>query len=263
MKIFKTHLIVIILSFLTIQVFGANLSQIEKSGKLRIGLTGDYPPLSYLNDSGQFSGFDVDMSRNFVNYLSEKTGVKIKVQYVRTTWSEIQNDLKSGKFDIAMGGVTFTKKRASQFLLSNPVLANGKIALTTLENSDKYGSLKAIDKSNVFVVENIGGTNESFAKKNLKSANIILLKNNLDTFKYLQDGKATVMITDLIEGKYRQKETKHSKVPLVVANLDKPFTTSSKVYMVNMNDKGLLKQINRWLKHNNDDVNTLKIKWGL
>jgi len=58
----------------------SRIDVIVKRGTLRVGMTGDYLPFSYLDPASQkFRGFDVDMAET----LGKALGVK--VQYVRTT----------------------------------------------------------------------------------------------------------------------------------------------------------------------------------
>ena len=60
----------------------SRLDDIVKRGTLRVGMTGDYPPFSYLDRAtSKFRGFDVDMA----DALGKALGVK--VEYVQTNWT--------------------------------------------------------------------------------------------------------------------------------------------------------------------------------
>ena len=84
----------------------SRLDEIIKRGSLRVGMTGDYKPFTYLDKTTQqFSGFDVDMAES----LGKALGVK--VEYVATAWPKLMKDFEADQFDIAMGGVSVTLDR--------------------------------------------------------------------------------------------------------------------------------------------------------
>ena len=59
----------------------ARLDDILKRGTLRVGMTGDYLPFTYLDKAtSKFRGFDVDMAEA----LGKALGVK--VEFVQTAW---------------------------------------------------------------------------------------------------------------------------------------------------------------------------------
>ena len=85
-----TALAVALLANLSAQAQQApsRLDEIVKRGTLRVGMTGDYKPFTYLDKTTQqFSGFDVDMAES----LGKALGVK--VEYVATAWPKLMNCL--------------------------------------------------------------------------------------------------------------------------------------------------------------------------
>ena len=75
------------------------LEDIQKSGTLRVGTTGDYNPFSYF-DCKSYSGYYIDVAQ----HIAEQLGVELQI--VRTTWKDLITDLDNDKYDIAMGGIT-------------------------------------------------------------------------------------------------------------------------------------------------------------
>ncbi len=223
------------------------------SGILRIGVPADYAPLAFLDESKKLVGFDVDMAKELARYL------KLTPVFYITSWPTLSKDLLDDNYDIAMGGVTYTSERAAQFLLSDNVLENGKIALAACHVAGKLTGLDAIDKPDVKVVVNPGGTNEKFVNARLHKANIIRVNNNIDNIQALRDKTADMMITDLIEGLYYQ-----NKEPNVLCLATKhPFegTQSYKAYMVQSGNTSLNHAVNEWLKISNKQA--LAKKWGI
>src|ERR1700738_2947449 len=88
--------------------------------EIRIGITGDYPPLTAFDEKkGEYQGFDIDMANNLAKFLN-------KIIFVKTTWPTLGQDLQANKFDIAMGGIAITPERAQKFSFSKPVLMDEK-----------------------------------------------------------------------------------------------------------------------------------------
>jgi cyclohexadienyl dehydratase len=86
----------------------SRLDDIVKRGTLRVGMTGDYLPFTYLDKAtSKFRGFDVDMAET----LGKALGVK--VEYVQTAWPRLTQDFDADKFDIAMGGISITPRSAA------------------------------------------------------------------------------------------------------------------------------------------------------
>lgn len=215
------------------------LADIQRSGTLKVGVPGDYAPLAWQGSDGKLQGYDIDMA----NALGQ--ALALKVEFVLTSWPTLSQDLAADKFDVAMGGVTATPQRAAQFGLTAPIVPNGKIAIANCRVSDKLAGLAQIDRPEVKLVVNPGGTNQSFVDSTIRQAHIICVKNNVDNLQALRDSTADVMITDLIEGDYY-----HNQEPGVLCMATQtPFagTASSKVYMVQKENQELLARINAWL----------------
>lgn len=145
----------------------SRLDEIVKRGTLRVGMTGDYKPFTYLDKTTQqFRGFDVDMAEA----LGKALGVK--VEFVQTAWPKLMKDFEADQFDIAMGGVSVTLDRQKKGFFSTPIMREGKTPIARCADVGKYQTLSDIDKKGTRVIVNPGGTNERFARANIKDAEI-------------------------------------------------------------------------------------------
>lgn len=206
---------------------------------LRIGTTGDYPPLTqYDARTGQFSGTEVEMARQFAQYLGKKP------EFIKTSWPTLSADLQAGKFDMAVGGISASKERAQLFLFSQPITQFGKVPLVRCADVKRFVTVQQINQPQVTVVENIGGTNQKFAEQNLPRAKLILVVNAEETFQSLLQHKADVMITDSVEAVYRQQHMPG----LCAVNPDQPFTHEEKVFLLPKTRTTLLHELNEWLQ---------------
>jgi cyclohexadienyl dehydratase len=121
-------------------------------------MTADYAPYSFRGPDGTITGADVIMA----HVLADELGVPLEI--VPTTWKSMTEDLKADSFDISMSGVSVTPDRAIIGDFSIAVMSDGKRPIVRCADKRRYPSIAAIDKPDVRVVFNPGGTNEAFAK---------------------------------------------------------------------------------------------------
>ena len=226
------------------------LDDIIKRGTLRVGTTGDYLPFTSLDKTTQtYRGFDIDMAEA----LGKALGVK--VEFVQTTWPNLMKDFEAGDFDIAMGGISITLDRQKKGFFSTPVMRDGKTPIARCTDKDKYDTIAEIDKPGVRVIVNPGGTNERFARANIKSAKIDVYKDNVTIFDEIAKGDADLMMTDSSETRYQQKL--HPGV-LCAVHPDKPFDFSEKAYLM-QRDVALQEFVDQWLHITTDNGSFKKI----
>ena len=195
---------------------------------VRVGTAGDYQPLTWYDAStGAFSGLAIDM----VEAFAEDQGLTI--EFVRTSWPTLMEDLLAGDFDMAVGGISWTQQRADQALTSVPVRSSGKVALVRCGEEELYDSLQAIDRTDVTVVENRGGTNERFALAQI---------DNARPPEYLLAGEADVFFTDSIEAVYIEGLGQG----LCAVNPDHPYIHDDKVFLFADDETDLRDAFDQW-----------------
>ncbi len=229
------------------------LDDILARGALRVGTTGDYPPFTARAADGGYSGLDIDAAQA----LGAALGVR--VEFVATRWPDLMRDLDAGAFDIAMGGVSVTLERQKKAYFSAPYLRDGKTPIARCADKGKFETLEAIDRPDVAVIVNPGGTNEKFDRAHLKAARIEVWSDNLSIFDRLEKGGADVMITDATETLYQQKL--HAGA-LCAIHPDAPFDFSEKAYLM-PRDEALKEFVDQWLHISlaNGAFPAIRAKW--
>ena len=213
------------------------LDDILAHGVLRVGTTGDYPPFTARAADGTYSGLDIDAAQA----LGAALGVR--VEFVPTRWGDMTRDLDAGAFDMAMGGVSVTLERQKKAYFSAPYLRDGKTPIARCADTRKFEPRAAIDRPEVTVIVNPGGTNEKFDRAHLTAARIEVWRDNLTIFEQLEKGAADLMITDATETLYQQKQ--HAGV-LCAIHPDAPFDFSEKAYLL-PRDEALKQFVDQWL----------------
>jgi cyclohexadienyl dehydratase len=215
----------------------SRLDAILSAGTLRVGTTGDYKPFTYLNPQTQkFEGMDIDLAEAMGKALG------VKVEFVKTSWGNLLPDLLADKYDIAVGGVSVTLERQKKALFSDPLMRDGKTPITRCENKDRFQSVADIDKPGVRLIVNPGGTNEKFARANIRTAQIEVHPDNVTIFEQIVAGKADLMITDAVETRLQQRL--HPE--LCAVHPDQPFDFSEKAFLL-PRDIALKLWVDQWL----------------
>ena len=228
----------------------SRLEAIVQRGTLRVGMTGDYLPFTFFDKgTSTFRGFDVDVAEALA------TSLGVKVEYVRTAWPHLSADFEADRFDVAMGGISITPERENKGLFSKPVMQEGKTPIARCADKDKFAGLADIDKAGTHVIVNPGGTNERFARANIKNAEIRVYNDNVTIFDEIAKGNADLMMTDSSETRYQQKL--HPGV-LCAVHPDKPFDFAEKAYWL-QRDGALKAFVDQWLHIAAEDGSFAKI----
>ena len=223
----------------TVDKAETKIEEIRKLGLLKVGTTGDYQPMSYLDpETGCYVGFDTELAED----LADAMGVEI--EYIETSWPTLMDDTLSGKFDLAICGITVTDARKEQALMSDGYLENGKTILCRAEDAGKYTSLEAINRPEVRVMVNPGGLNEQFAHENLPDATLIIHDVNQEIPGLVADGEADVMITEIVEAGYYVGQDARLAAPLI----HEPFTHGELGILMPKGSEDLLDYVNELLE---------------
>jgi polar amino acid transport system substrate-binding protein len=91
----------------TIEAQGGDstLDRVEETGQVRIGVRFDNPPLSFIDEDGNWVGFDVDLA----NEIAERLDVEIEM--VRVDEITRISFLQEGQIDLAVASMNHTRSR--------------------------------------------------------------------------------------------------------------------------------------------------------
>ena len=234
------------------------VKRIKKRGKILIGTTGDYRPLSFCEPAtGEYWGFGIEMAGR----IADKLGVG--TEFMKTSWPTLTADVlaEPQTFDLAIGGITITDTRRETMLMSDGYLANGKTILCRESEANRFQSLEDIDKPEVRVMVNPGGLNEKFANENLTHAQIIIHQQNEEIPSLVAKGAADVMITEITEAPYYVKTDSRLAAPL----LDRPFSHGEIGVLMRKSQPDLLQMVNDLIRQMKADgsLRQLHEKYGL
>ena len=237
------------------QQTNAEAHDIFEDQKLVVGTTGDYKPFTYWNEErNRYQGFDIEVIQAFAK------AADLDVTFVKTTWPTLSEDTKSGKFDIAVGGITKKVEREVVGDFTSSYFSFQKAPLVKKEDVKRLNSLDAINDPSVKIGVNPGGTNEAFVKKHFPKANVTVFENNLDIPKAVQSGQVDVMVTDDIEALHYATE-----LYLAVPKLTEAWEAAEMAYLMKPGQKQLGDVFRVWIEsaEGQEQVQQLKEEWNI
>ncbi len=124
------------------------LDEIKESGKIKIGVFSDKNPFGYVDENGEYQGYDV----YFGNRLAEDLGVEL--EYVNTEAANRIEYLQTGKVDLILANFTVTEERAQEVDFALPYM---NVALGVISPENKVVTdLASLGKDDAVIV--ISGT---------------------------------------------------------------------------------------------------------
>ena len=133
------------------------LDEIKDSGEINIGVFSDKNPFGYVDDNGDYQGYDV--------YFADRVGkdLGVKINYVSTEAANRVEYLQTGKVDIILANFTVTDERAEKVDFALPYM---NVGLGVVSHKDHV--IKSLDEigadDQVIVIS--GTTAETYLEKN-------------------------------------------------------------------------------------------------
>ena len=133
------------------------LDEIKADGKINIGVFSDKNPFGYVDENGEYQGYDV--------YFAERIGkdLGVEINYVSTEAASRVEYLETGKVDIVLANFTVTPERAEKVDFALPYM---NVALGVVSHEDNViESLDQIGADDQVIVIS-GTTAETYLEKN-------------------------------------------------------------------------------------------------
>lgn len=165
------------------------LSEIKESGKIKIGVFSDKKPFGYVDEHGDYQGYDV----YFANRLAKD--LKVDVEYVAVDPASRVEYLTSAKVDIILANFTVTDERAKQVDFALPYM---KVALGVVSPSKSLIESVEDLKGKTLIVGK-GTTAETYFEAEHPEVNLLKFDQYSDAYQALLDGRGDALSTDNTE----------------------------------------------------------------
>lgn len=167
------------------------LDKVRKSGVVRIGTGTTVPPMNYIDEKGNSSGFDIDLG----NAIAEKLGVK--VERINVNNKTRVAFLATGRIDLTISSMSHTVSRDKQIDYAEPpYLWSGKIFYA---KKGRFKSIAELGGKRIAVVQ---GSNayiaapQEIARHTENKPIMVSFQSNSECFMALKQGKVDAYTQD-------------------------------------------------------------------
>jgi polar amino acid transport system substrate-binding protein len=213
------------------------LDDIQKRGKLLVGMEPGYMPFELRNQKGEIIGFDVDMAKR----MAKAMGVELEI--VPTAWDGIIPALLTSKFDIIMSGMTLTQERNMSINFALPYIVIGQTVIVNNKFEGEIKSYKDLNDPKYTVASKLGTTGEQATKRMIGKAKYISYETEQEGMLEVVNGKVDAFIYDMPYNAIAVVERGEGKV----FHLDTPFTYEPLAWAVKKGDFDFINWLNNFM----------------
>lgn len=165
------------------------------NGVLHFGTNAVTEPFSFVDDTQQIVGFDIE----FVSLLAQSLGMKLEIHNME--FGSLIASLLSQKTDIIGACMTITEERAQSVLFTDPYYTGGIAVVVQDQPSGTHDTkapsenLDGSDLSNAVVGAMTGSTGEKYIRDNYQNATVQCYDDIMDAIAALQSRKLDYVIT--------------------------------------------------------------------
>jgi cyclohexadienyl dehydratase len=231
------------------------LNKILDSGKVRVGTTGDFNPMSFKDpETKEYVGHQIDAAKQLAADLG------VEVEFVATDWKTLINGIIADKYDIVMTGTSMTVGRAKVAGYTIPWGKTGYLALSRNDRADRFNSWEDLNKPSVTIGYNLGTSFGDFVKKNLPNAKVREVESPARDWQELLAGRVDVTISSILEAGKLSSTHERLVIPFQTVANSLPLS-----FMTPQDDQVWLNFLNNWMrmKHETGYFKSLNEKWGI
>jgi len=167
------------------------LDRVMQSATLRVGMSGNQPPLNFRNRSGVMAGMEVELA----TLLAQAMGVELNI--VTKPFRQLRAALQAGEVDIIMSGMAITSERAREMLFVGPHLVSGKSILTNSRALAAAEEASDINRANLKLAALEGSTSQRFIERNVPEAQLITVDDYDEAVQMVLNDEVDALVADM------------------------------------------------------------------
>lgn len=239
----------ILVCSLLIPLFLSGCNEGDQTGTLHFATSGEYPPFEY-SEQGELKGFDIELAQLVANELGKKA------EFHNMQFSSILPAVLTGQVDAAISTITITEERKKNMDFSVPYFFEGMAVVFKYGNT--INSITALQDKKITC--QLGTTMELWVKKQLPSADLLLMDNNNQAIEALKAGHVDVVIMDGAQAAIFSGKN-HGLTYVLIAQAEDGYgialakgsalTADMNQALHNLEAKGAIKELQKkWLENN-------------
>ncbi len=143
------------------------LQGILASGELRVGVSGNQPPLNMRSKTGNLIGLEIELIRALASSMG------LHARFVQRPFAELLPALERGDVDLVISGMTITPERNARVAFAGPYLISGKSLLSKSRRISSVETPSELNDSARTYAALAGSTSEAFVRDILPRARLV------------------------------------------------------------------------------------------
>ncbi|GMK46393.1 ABC transporter substrate-binding protein [Paenibacillus glycanilyticus] len=215
------------------------LADIKKAGKIVLGTSAEYAPYEFhknIDGKDQIVGFDIEIAKE----VAKDLGVELEIKDM--DFGNLLAELKLGKIDFVIAGMTPDKERAKAVDFSKIYYEAKQGVLVRAEDKDKFKTMADLEGKAIGV--QMGSTQEKIGQ-GIKGAKLKSLGKTTDLVLELKSKKVDALIAELpVAQGYANVNS-----DLALTSISPEYESGGSAVAVNKGEKDLLAEIQKTLDH--------------
>lgn len=174
-------------------VAGDALQRVIDFQVLKVGMSGNQPPMTMTTREGGLMGFDVDLAQA----LALAMNVKLEIKTI--PFGELLQALEDDKIDMVLSNLSITPERTEMVSFVGPYMMSGMSILTKDSVLTGIKSAAEFNRESLTLIALNNSTHANFVKKVAPDAKFIEFESYDEGVAMLIDGKADAMIADMTQ----------------------------------------------------------------
>lgn len=249
----KNIIILTIIAILGLGFMSTKFNSETEKETILVGMSGGYKPYTFIDESGELKGFDVDIWKEIGKRMDRE------VAFETSDFSGLFGKLDSNQITTIANQITTTKKRKEKYNFSNPYVYYGA-QLIVKKGNDSVNSLETLKGKSVGV--SLGSNYEEMIKKFDKDNEIkvVTYENFQGSLQDVSNGRLDAVLNDRLAGLIAINESgldlQFGGEPVEVLHNAFPFVKNEK-------NKVLIKEINKTIEEMYSDgtMEEISLKW--
>lgn len=166
-----------------------SLDEILSEGKIRVGINPNFPNMSTRDDSGEWTGFDIEIGKAIAGKLG------VEVEWVPTETAQRVPFLVSDRIDLSLGALTRNSERAK--LIDYTVPLHTEVLAVLATDEIEGDSWEAFNTDGVTLANMRGNWTVDWIQENMPNVELELVDSIADTVRLVAQGRADAIVENI------------------------------------------------------------------
>jgi len=158
---------------------------------LKVGMSGNQPPMNSNSRSGQLIGYEVDLARA----LASSMGARLEI--VTMPFGDLLGALDKNKVDMVMSGMAITAPRTREVTFVGPYMMSGKSILTKSTLLARATESKEFNRAELKLAALENSTSELFIQEAAPDATLVRIKDYDAGVDMVIAGEIDALVADM------------------------------------------------------------------